>query len=176
MGAWSPRRRDSGAPGGPRADARPPQCGALLAASFVTRFFSPGNVKKLGEMCPKISNAQNAELRLRWGQIVLKNDHQEDFWKVKEFLHSQVGTPGSLTPSGTRRAGPRRPPSLGQRAWQVPRAGCGAALGGRPPGLGACAGQLERPEGRGWAALAGRWEGGKTGRVSAGLVWGEARG
>ncbi|XP_043779302.1 aminopeptidase B isoform X1 [Cervus elaphus] len=49
----------------------------------------PGNVKKLGEMYPKISNAQNAELRLRWGQIVLKNDHQEDFWKVKEFLHSQ---------------------------------------------------------------------------------------
>ncbi|XP_065792441.1 aminopeptidase B isoform X2 [Muntiacus reevesi] len=49
----------------------------------------PGNVKKLGEMYPKISNAQNAELRLRWGQIVLRNDHQEDFWKVKEFLHSQ---------------------------------------------------------------------------------------
>uniref|UniRef100_A0A8C6S0D5 Aminopeptidase B n=1 Tax=Nannospalax galili TaxID=1026970 RepID=A0A8C6S0D5_NANGA len=49
----------------------------------------PGNVKKLGEAYPKISNAQNAELRLRWGQIVLKNDHQEDFWKVKEFLQSQ---------------------------------------------------------------------------------------
>ncbi|KAB0406575.1 hypothetical protein E2I00_010384, partial [Balaenoptera physalus] len=49
----------------------------------------PGNVKKLGETYPKISNAQNAELRLRWGQIVLKNDHQEDFWKVRDFLHSQ---------------------------------------------------------------------------------------
>ncbi|EFB26777.1 hypothetical protein PANDA_002554, partial [Ailuropoda melanoleuca] len=49
----------------------------------------PGNVKKLGETYPKISNSQNAELRLRWGQIVLKNDHQEDFWKVKEFLQSQ---------------------------------------------------------------------------------------
>uniref|UniRef100_A0A8C8YH15 Aminopeptidase B n=1 Tax=Prolemur simus TaxID=1328070 RepID=A0A8C8YH15_PROSS len=49
----------------------------------------PGNVKKLGETYPKISNARNAELRLRWGQIVLKNDHQEDFWKVKEFLQSQ---------------------------------------------------------------------------------------
>lgn len=48
-----------------------------------------GNVKKLGETYPKISNARNAELRLRWGQIVLKNDHQEDFWKVKEFLQSQ---------------------------------------------------------------------------------------
>lgn len=49
----------------------------------------PGNVKKLGETYPKISDAQNAELRLRWGQIVLKNDHQEDFWKVKGFLQSQ---------------------------------------------------------------------------------------
>uniref|UniRef100_A0A2K5IF94 Peptidase M1 leukotriene A4 hydrolase/aminopeptidase C-terminal domain-containing protein n=1 Tax=Colobus angolensis palliatus TaxID=336983 RepID=A0A2K5IF94_COLAP len=49
----------------------------------------PGNVKKLGETYPSISNARNAELRLRWGQIVLKNDHQEDFWKVKEFLHNQ---------------------------------------------------------------------------------------
>lgn len=54
-------------------------------------FLFPGNVKKLGETYPKISDAQNAELRLRWGQIVLKNDHQEDFWKVKGFLQSQVG-------------------------------------------------------------------------------------
>ncbi|XP_028344034.1 aminopeptidase B isoform X4 [Physeter macrocephalus] len=49
----------------------------------------PGHVKKLGEAYPKISSAQNAELRLRWGQIVLKNDHREDFWKVRDFLHSQ---------------------------------------------------------------------------------------
>nr|XP_023404025.1 aminopeptidase B isoform X2 [Loxodonta africana] len=49
----------------------------------------PGNLKKLGETYPNVSNARNAELRLRWGQIVLKNDHQEDFWKVKEFLWSQ---------------------------------------------------------------------------------------
>ncbi|XP_063469333.1 aminopeptidase B isoform X4 [Symphalangus syndactylus] len=48
-----------------------------------------GNVKKLGETYPSISNARNAELRLRWGQIVLKNDYQKDFWKVKEFLHNQ---------------------------------------------------------------------------------------
>ncbi|CAK7310951.1 Aminopeptidase B [Vulpes lagopus] len=52
----------------------------------------PGNVKKLAETYPKVSNSQNAELRLRWGQIVLKNDHQEDFWKVKEFLQSQKYT------------------------------------------------------------------------------------
>lgn len=55
-------------------------------------------MKKLGETYPKISNSQNAELRLRWGHIVLKNDYQEDFWKVKEFLQSQVGNPELLDP------------------------------------------------------------------------------
>ncbi|XP_075384996.1 aminopeptidase B [Tenrec ecaudatus] len=49
----------------------------------------PGNVKKLGETYPNISSARNAELRLRWGHIILKNDHQEGFWKVKAFLQSQ---------------------------------------------------------------------------------------
>lgn len=86
-GGGSCREVPPGALGGPRVVA------ALLAESPRAELCSPGNVKKLGETYPKISNAQNAELRLRWGQIVLKNDHQEDFWKVKEFLCSQVGDP-----------------------------------------------------------------------------------
>lgn len=86
-GGGSCREVPPGALGGPRVVA------ALLAESPRAELCSPGNVKKLGETYPKISNAQNAELRLRWGQIVLKNDHQEDFWKVKEFLCSQVGNP-----------------------------------------------------------------------------------
>lgn len=40
---------------------------------------------------PKISKAQNAELRLRWSQIVLKNNHEAGFDQVKDFLHNQVG-------------------------------------------------------------------------------------
>ncbi|XP_074792201.1 aminopeptidase B [Natator depressus] len=48
-----------------------------------------GTVAKLSETYPKISRAQNAELRLRWCQIVLKNSHEPEFGKVKEFLHSQ---------------------------------------------------------------------------------------
>ncbi|XP_053313766.1 aminopeptidase B [Spea bombifrons] len=48
-----------------------------------------GNIEILGKYYPKISEATNAELRLRWGQIVLKNDHQPHFHKVREFLHSQ---------------------------------------------------------------------------------------
>ncbi|XP_068930663.1 aminopeptidase B [Petaurus breviceps papuanus] len=49
----------------------------------------PGNVKEMGETYPKISSARNAELRLRWSQIVIKNDHHTDFKKVQEFLQSQ---------------------------------------------------------------------------------------
>ncbi|EPQ20361.1 Aminopeptidase B [Myotis brandtii] len=71
----------------------------------------PGNVKKLGELYPKISGARNAELRLRWGQIVLRNDLQEDFGKVKDFLQSQVGT----APPGPQPAAPGPHPSLEQR-------------------------------------------------------------
>ncbi|KAM4700045.1 aminopeptidase B [Discoglossus pictus] len=48
-----------------------------------------GNVEEMGKCYPKISEATNAELRLRWNQIVLKNDHQPHFHKVREFLHSQ---------------------------------------------------------------------------------------
>ncbi|KAG8451107.1 hypothetical protein GDO86_003394 [Hymenochirus boettgeri] len=48
-----------------------------------------GNVEELGKNYPNISSATNAELRLRWAQIVLKNDHQPHFSKVKDFLHSQ---------------------------------------------------------------------------------------
>ncbi|KAM9321617.1 aminopeptidase B [Gastrophryne carolinensis] len=49
----------------------------------------PGNVEELGKCYTKISDATNAELHLRWAQIVLKNDYQDDFYKVKDFLYSQ---------------------------------------------------------------------------------------
>ncbi|XP_053943947.1 aminopeptidase B [Cuculus canorus] len=48
-----------------------------------------GNVERLSKMYPKISKAQNAELRLRWCQIILKNNLEAEYSKVKEFLHSQ---------------------------------------------------------------------------------------
>ncbi|XP_059686976.1 aminopeptidase B [Gavia stellata] len=48
-----------------------------------------GNVERLSKMYPKISKAQNAELRLRWCQIILKNNLEAEYSKVKDFLHSQ---------------------------------------------------------------------------------------
>lgn len=48
-----------------------------------------GNIVELDEAYPRISNAKNAELRLRWCQIVLKNNYESHFGKVKDFLHSQ---------------------------------------------------------------------------------------
>ncbi|PIO13252.1 hypothetical protein AB205_0186250 [Aquarana catesbeiana] len=50
----------------------------------------PGNVEELGKYYTKISEATNAELRLRWAQIVLKNDYQDHFSKVRDFLYCQV--------------------------------------------------------------------------------------
>uniref|UniRef100_A0A8C5M275 Aminopeptidase B n=1 Tax=Leptobrachium leishanense TaxID=445787 RepID=A0A8C5M275_9ANUR len=48
-----------------------------------------GNIEELAKYYPKISEAANAELRLRWGQIILKNDYQLHFHKVHDFLQSQ---------------------------------------------------------------------------------------
>lgn len=61
-----------------------------------------GNVERLSKMYPKISRSQNAELRLRWCQIILRNDLEAEYSKVKDFLHSQVcpwavvAVPGSV--------------------------------------------------------------------------------
>ncbi|KAL5011459.1 hypothetical protein ScPMuIL_010010 [Solemya velum] len=38
---------------------------------------------------PQISNTHNAEIRLRWSKLTIKNDYQEDFPNVEEFLKSQ---------------------------------------------------------------------------------------
>ncbi|NWS46456.1 AMPB Aminopeptidase, partial [Probosciger aterrimus] len=48
-----------------------------------------GKVERLSKVYPKISRSQNAELRLRWCQIILKNDLEAEYSKVKDFLHSQ---------------------------------------------------------------------------------------
>ncbi|XP_020638031.3 aminopeptidase B [Pogona vitticeps] len=48
-----------------------------------------GRVEEMSALYPRISKAENAELRLRWCQIVLKNNHEAEFGKVKEFLRSQ---------------------------------------------------------------------------------------
>ncbi|GCC26802.1 hypothetical protein chiPu_0005222, partial [Chiloscyllium punctatum] len=48
-----------------------------------------GNTAKLAEMYPKISKAKNAELRFRWVQIVIKNNYEDAFDELQNFLHSQ---------------------------------------------------------------------------------------
>uniref|UniRef100_A0A669QFT5 Arginyl aminopeptidase n=1 Tax=Phasianus colchicus TaxID=9054 RepID=A0A669QFT5_PHACC len=77
-----------------------------------------GNVERLSAMYPKISKAQNAELRLRWCQIVLRNNHEPEYGKVKAFLHSQVcagdgrqlgGIPAPPAPCWECRAAPQAP-------------------------------------------------------------------
>ncbi|XP_030632382.1 aminopeptidase B [Chanos chanos] len=50
----------------------------------------PGeNMKKLEEQYPHIVKSSNAELRLRWAQIVAKNQYQPGFEHITSFLSSQ---------------------------------------------------------------------------------------
>ncbi|PVD22455.1 hypothetical protein C0Q70_18269 [Pomacea canaliculata] len=46
-------------------------------------------LQQLGKAYPRISAAKNAEVRFRWCKLVAKNNHQEAFPDIRDFLHSQ---------------------------------------------------------------------------------------
>ncbi|KAJ8259610.1 hypothetical protein GJAV_G00171430 [Gymnothorax javanicus] len=48
-----------------------------------------GNIEKLVEMYPHIVESNNAELRLRWCQIVVKNQYRPRYDQIKAFLTCQ---------------------------------------------------------------------------------------
>ncbi|XP_061076945.1 aminopeptidase B isoform X1 [Conger conger] len=48
-----------------------------------------GNMEKLVEQYPHIVNSSNAELRLRWALIVVKNQYRPGYPHVRTFLRSQ---------------------------------------------------------------------------------------
>ncbi|XP_036415354.1 aminopeptidase B isoform X2 [Colossoma macropomum] len=48
-----------------------------------------GNLKMLEEQYPHIVKSKNAELRLRWAQIVAKNQHKPGYQHVRSFLSWQ---------------------------------------------------------------------------------------
>ncbi|KAJ7999908.1 hypothetical protein DPEC_G00199290 [Dallia pectoralis] len=48
-----------------------------------------GNIEKLEEHYPHIVKSNNAELRLRWAQIIAKNQHQPGYQHVRSFLSCQ---------------------------------------------------------------------------------------
>lgn len=47
-------------------------------------------MKKLEEFYPHITGSNNAELKLRWAQIVAKNLHVPGYQHIRKFLTSQV--------------------------------------------------------------------------------------
>lgn len=49
-----------------------------------------GNVRMLEEHYPHIVKSSNAELRLRWAQIVAKNQHKPGYQHIRSFLSWQV--------------------------------------------------------------------------------------
>ncbi|KAJ8395394.1 hypothetical protein AAFF_G00033790 [Aldrovandia affinis] len=48
-----------------------------------------GNTERLAEQYPHIVKSNNAELRLRWAQIIVKNQHQPGYRHVRAFLSCQ---------------------------------------------------------------------------------------
>jgi aminopeptidase B len=50
---------------------------------------APENAQRLVEHCPFLSTSNNAEVKLRWCEIVIKNDLTEKFEDIRQFLHSQ---------------------------------------------------------------------------------------
>ena len=103
-------------------------------------------------------DSMNAEIRIRWLQIVVRNDYYPDLHRVRRFLESQVrrlgvperavGTTGYLGWQGARASGfPGRigaPPPAPPRPLWVPAAGLGKtgrlqrARGGGAGGVPAC--------------------------------------
>ncbi|KAM8795961.1 LOW QUALITY PROTEIN: aminopeptidase B [Eudromia elegans] len=51
----------------------------------------PGQRAAAEREAPAVSRARNAERRLRWCRVVLKNDHEAEYDQVKGFLPSQAG-------------------------------------------------------------------------------------
>lgn len=55
-------------------------------------------VTSLSQCYSSLLDSMNAEIRIRWLQIVVRNDYYPDLHRVRRFLESQVGQ-GSCTPS-----------------------------------------------------------------------------
>lgn len=51
-------------------------------------------IKKLSECYSSQLDSMNAEIRIRWLQIVVRNDYYPDLYKVRRFLENQVLTAG----------------------------------------------------------------------------------
>ncbi|NP_001087880.2 arginyl aminopeptidase (aminopeptidase B) L homeolog [Xenopus laevis] len=76
-----------------------------------------GNIEQLEKFYPKISNATNAELRMRWAQIVLRNDYQPHFHKVRDFLHCQGKQKYTLPLYRTMQAGSEAAQALARETF-----------------------------------------------------------
>ncbi|BFZ19949.1 hypothetical protein BsWGS_22988 [Bradybaena similaris] len=50
---------------------------------------SPKKIQQLLKHCPFLSTSKNAEVRFRWCEIVIKNEIEEKFEDIRQFLHSQ---------------------------------------------------------------------------------------
>lgn len=54
-------------------------------------------VTSLSKCYSSLLDSMNAEIRIRWLQIVVRNDYYPDLHRVRRFLESQVRTPAHLS-------------------------------------------------------------------------------
>lgn len=52
----------------------------------------------LSKCYSSLLDSMNAEIRIRWLQIVVRNDYYPDLHRVRRFLESQVRAPCTSTP------------------------------------------------------------------------------
>lgn len=55
----------------------------------------------LSKCYSSLLDSMNAEIRIRWLQIVVRNDYYPDLHRVRRFLESQVRAPCTNTPTHT---------------------------------------------------------------------------
>lgn len=55
----------------------------------------------LSKCYSSLLDSMNAEIRIRWLQIVVRNDYYPDLHRVRRFLESQVRAPCTSTPPYT---------------------------------------------------------------------------
>lgn len=80
----------------------------------------------LSQCYSSLLDSMNAEIRIRWLQIVVRNDYYPDLHRVRRFLESQVqptwpASPSSLLPDWAPRGSGREDPASGLAVRGVPQ-------------------------------------------------------
>lgn len=69
----------------------------------------------LSKCYSSLLDSMNAEIRIRWLQIVVRNDYYPDLHRVRRFLESQVWPPAQPPPHCSTKPSTPTPPGCASR-------------------------------------------------------------